>query len=99
AHQIPIVQIQDWRKIEFLTKQAELCHIGDPLLIWFFRMEVSVQQIGRNLAHFSFVRAIFLDSDTTNQAQFFHHPLNSLVVQEKSSAVKYHSDTPMLAFS
>src|SRR5699024_11317681 len=60
-----------------------------PLLVWLFGIEVSVQQIWRNPANFSFVRAIFLDSDTANQAQFFHQPLDSLVVQEKSSTAKY----------
>ena len=67
ADQIPVVQIQNGRKIEFLAKQAELCHISDPLLVWLFRMEVSIQQIGRNLSHFSFVGVIFLCPDTTNQ--------------------------------
>ncbi len=42
ADQIPIVQIQDGRKIELLAKQTELRHIGDPLLVWPFCMEVPV---------------------------------------------------------
>ena len=66
AHQIPVVQIRNGRKIELLTKQTELCHISNPLLIWLFRMKVSIQQIGHNLSHLSFVRVIFLYSDTTN---------------------------------
>ena len=95
ADQITVVQIQNWREIQLLTKQTELCHIGDPLLVWLFGIEVPVQQIWRNFAHFSLVRTIFLDSDTANQAQFLHKPLDSLVVQEKSSAVKCHCDTPV----
>ena len=43
ADQIPVVQIQNRRKVEFLTKQAELRYIGDPLLIWPFCIKVSVQ--------------------------------------------------------
>mgnify|MGYP006969151185 CR=1 FL=1 len=37
ADQIAAVQIENWRQIQFLAKQTELCHIGDPLLVWLFR--------------------------------------------------------------
>ena len=46
-------------------------------------MEVPIQQIGRNFAHFSLVRAIFLHPDTTNQAQLLHKSLDSLVIQRR----------------
>ena len=95
ADQIPVVQIQNRRKIKFLAKQTELCHIGDPLLIWLFCVKISVQQIGRNLAHISFVRAIFFHSDMTNQSQLLHESLYCLVVQIYSSAAKRNRDTPV----
>ncbi len=87
AHQISVVQIQNGRKIELLAKQAELCHISNPLLVRPFRMEISVQQIGRNLAHFSSVRTIFFDSDTANQSQLLHESLYCLVIQVYSVIV------------
>ena len=42
ADQIATVQIENWGQIQFLTKQAELCHIRDPFLIRFFGMEVPI---------------------------------------------------------
>ena len=42
ADQIAAVQIENWRQIQFLAKQTELCHIGDPLLVWLFGAEVPV---------------------------------------------------------
>ena len=40
--QIAAAQIKDGREIELLSKQTELCHIGDPLLVWLFGAEVPV---------------------------------------------------------
>ena len=42
ADQIAAAQIKDGREIELLSKQTELCHVGDPLLIRLLGMEVSV---------------------------------------------------------
>ena len=42
ADQIATAQIKDGREIELLAKQAELCHIGDPLLVRLFGAEVPV---------------------------------------------------------
>ena len=80
ADQITVVQIQNGREIHLLAKQTELGYIGHPFLVWFFRIEVSVQQIRSDFSHFSFVRTIFLDSDTANQPQRLHKPLDCLVV-------------------
>ena len=66
--------------MQLLSKQTELGYVGHPFLVWLFRMEVPVQQIRRNLAYFSFVRAIFPDSDTADQSQLLHKPLDRLVV-------------------
>ena len=55
-------------------------------------MEVSVQQIGRNLAHFSSVRTIFFDSDTANQSQLLHESLYCLVIQVYSVIVREMTD-------
>ena len=41
--QIAAAQIKDGREIELLSKQTELCHIGDPLLVRPVRMEVPIQ--------------------------------------------------------
>ena len=40
--QIAAAQIKDGREIELLSKQTELCHIGDPLLVRLFGAEVPV---------------------------------------------------------
>ena len=40
--QIAASQIKDGREIELLSKQTELCHIGDPLLVRLFGVEVPV---------------------------------------------------------
>ena len=42
ADQIAAAQIKDGREIELLSKQTELCHIGDPLLVRLFGVEVPV---------------------------------------------------------
>ena len=55
-----------WLLKKSLAKQTELCHIGDPLLVRLFGAEVPVQQIWRNFAHFSLIRAILLHPDTAN---------------------------------
>ena len=99
AHQISVVQIQNGRKIEFLAKQAELCHISNPLLVRSFRMEVSVQQIGSNPAHFSFVRTIFFDSDTANQSQLLHESLYCLVIQVYSVIMQCCGNTPVSIYT
>ena len=80
---------------QFLTKQAELCYIGDPLLIWSFRMEVPIQQIWRDFSHFSFVRVILFDSNTANQSQFLHETLHRLVVQMYSFVAQCFGNTPV----
>ena len=66
ADQIAAVQIENWGQIQLLPKQTELCHIGDPLLVWLVRMKISIQQIWCDFAHFSLVGAIFFHPDTTN---------------------------------
>ena len=40
--QIAAVQIENRGQIELLSKQTELCHIGDPLLVRLFGAEVPV---------------------------------------------------------
>ena len=80
ADQITVVQIQNGREIHLLSKQTELSYIGHPFLVWLFRIEVPVQQIRGNFPHFALVRMIFLDSDTANQPQLLHKPLDCLVV-------------------
>ena len=89
ADQIAAAQIKDGREIELLSKQTELCHIRDPFLIRLVRVEIPIQQIGHDFAHFSLVGAIFLHPDTANQAQLLHKPLDSLVVQEEIALVKF----------
>ena len=66
ADQIATVQIQNGRKIQFLTKQVEFSYICYPFLVRFFGGEISVQQIWSYLAYFALVRAIFLHSDAAN---------------------------------
>ena len=56
--------MKDWRKVEFLTKYAELCYIRYPLLIWFFCTELTVQLIVRDFTHFSLIRPVFLHPNT-----------------------------------
>ena len=69
--------------------RRQLCHIGNPLLVRLFGMEVSVQQIWCDLADFTLVRTIFLHSDTANQAKLLHEPLDCLVVQGEIAVVKF----------
>ena len=40
--QIAAVQIENWGQIELLSKQTELRHIGDPLLVRLFGMEIPI---------------------------------------------------------
>ena len=80
ANQITVVQIQNGREIHLLSKQTELSYVGRPFLVWLFRIEVPVQQIRSNFSHFTLVRTIFLDSDTANQSQLLHKPLDCLVI-------------------
>jgi len=49
GHDTPVTEIQDGTQIEFMYLNAlipfEFCHIGKPFLIWFLRVELSVQQV------------------------------------------------------
>lgn len=60
--QITVVEIQDWRKIELLSKQARLRYVGEPLLFWPFCVEVPVQQVGSDLVYFPFVNSAVLST-------------------------------------
>ena len=80
ADQIAAVQIENWGQVELFSEQAELRHIRNPLLVRPVRMEVPIQQVWCDFADFALVRTIFLHSDTTNQAQLLHEPLDRLVI-------------------
>ena len=56
-------------------------------------MEIPVQQIGGNFAHFSLVRTIFFGSYTAKQPHLLHKPLHSLVIHTKPSATKCDGNT------
>ena len=49
GHDTPVTEIQNGTQIEFMYLNAlipfEFCHIGKPFLIWFLRVELSVQQV------------------------------------------------------
>ena len=52
----------------------------NPLLVRPVRMEVPIQQVWSDFADFALVRTILFRSDTANQAQFLHKPLDRLVI-------------------
>lgn len=81
ADQIAAMQIKNGRKIQLFSEQAEFCDIGDPFLIRLVGMEIPIQQIRRDFTNFTLVRAIFLYSDTANQPQLLHKPLDSFMIQ------------------
>ena len=62
----------------------ELCHVSDPLLIWFVRIKVPIQLVRRDLADFTLVRLVLLHS---------HKTLDSLVVQENIAAAQICCNT------
>ena len=99
ADQIAAVQVENRREIQFLSEQAEFCLIGNPLLVRLFSMKVSVQQIWSDFANFTLVRTIFLHSDTANQAQLLHEPLDRLVVQGEISVVKLYCNAAITVSS
>ena len=55
-------------------------------------MEIPIQQVWRNFAHFTLVRAVFLHPDTANQAQLLHEPLDSLVIQRQVAVTQLCRD-------
>ena len=65
-------------------------------------MEIPIQQVWRNFAHFTLVRAVFLHPDTANQAQLLHEPLDGLVIQREFALAKLFCDAaiavPTLVF-
>ena len=75
-----------------MAKQAEFRHIGNPLLVWFFCMEIPVQKVRRNLACFSFVGSIFLHPHATNQAHLFHQSLDCFVIQRNIPVTQLYGD-------
>ena len=93
------MQIQNWRKIKFLTKERKLCNIGNPLLIRCGGTEITLQQIWRNSADFALVRSVFLHANATDQSKFLHKVLNSLVIQRDFSVVQFHCDAPIAVSS
>ena len=56
-------------------------------------MEIPIQQVWCNSAHFTLVRAVFLHSDTANQTQLLHKPLDSLVIQWQIAVTQLRCDT------
>ena len=80
ADQIAAVQIENWGQVELFSEQAELRHICNPFLVRPVRMEVPIQQVWSDFADFALVRTILFRSDTANQAQFLHKPLDRLVI-------------------
>ena len=86
---VPVLPAEDGREIELFSEQTELRHIGDPFLVRLFGMEILIQQIWCDFAHFTLVRTILLHPDTANQAQLLHKSLDSLMVQEEIALVKF----------
>ena len=93
ADEITAVQVKNGREVQFLSKQAELCHIRYPLLVRLLGMEVPVQQIWRDLTNLTFVGTILFHPDTANQAQLLHESLHSLMVQGVIAAAQFCCNT------
>ena len=89
---VPVLPAEDGREIELFSEQTELRHIRDPLLVRLFGMEILIQQIWCDFAHFTLVRTILLHPDTANQAQLLHKPLDSLVIQRQIAVAQFHRD-------
>ena len=75
------------------VRNLKLCNICYPFLVWFFRIKIPLQQIWRDFSHFSLIRTVFFDSDTTNQTQQLHQPLNRLMIEIKPTIAQFCRDT------
>ena len=95
GHNVTAAQIHDRGQVQLLTKQPELRHIRCPLLVRLLCLEVPIQQIFSNFAHFTLVRTVFLHPNTANKAQFLHQPLYCLVIDDKILVVKLVRDAPV----
>jgi hypothetical protein len=60
GNNFPIVEIHDWRKVQLFPRDAELGHIGNPLLVWSRCGEFAIEQVRSGLANLALVRPEFL---------------------------------------
>ena len=60
AYKILAAQIENWRQVQLLAEQGELCHVRDPFLVWLLSIEVPIQEIRSNLSNFALVGMVLL---------------------------------------
>ena len=60
AYKILAAQIENWRQVQLLAEQGELCHVCDPFLVWLLSIEVPIQEIRSNLSNFALVGTVLL---------------------------------------
>ena len=99
SYQIGRVQIKNRREIKLLAKESKLGDVSNPLLVRSSSMEVSLQQIGRHLAHFALVGAVLLHPDTTNQIELLHQPSHGLVIGAKAAIFQFLRDSAVAVAS
>ena len=60
AYKILAAQIENWRQVQLLAEQGELCHVSDPFLVWLLSIEVPIQEIRSNPSNFALVGTVLL---------------------------------------
>lgn len=88
-----VVQIHDGRQIELLASHFELGDVRGPFFIKVLGLEITLENVGRSLAYFALVRAVFLHSHQALQAKLPHQFLHRLVVHKMACAPQRRRDT------
>lgn len=61
ADDLPVVQVQNWRQIEFLSEEMKLREVFDPFLMGFRRFKIGFYEVWRNGTNIAMKRVIALD--------------------------------------
>ena len=68
-----IKAVNDRGKIYLPGRYMKLCDIRQPLRVWLFRVEVSLNHIGNSRSYLSLVRVVFPPPDIRNDKLIFLH--------------------------
>ena len=91
CHRHTIIAINHRGQIYLSCWNRELCHIGQPLLVWFVGFEIPLDEIRDFRADFSFVGAVFLFAFAFHSPPIFTHDSPYyLFRQYVTPSVQYH---------
>ena len=95
ADDLTIEEVHDRGKIELLPKQLEFGNISCPFPIRFFCFEITLQEVGSDLSHFTPIGTVLLSPQLTGKLFLLHELHHQLVVGPESSSSQFKCDPPI----